>query len=411
MTSRTRRGGHRPFGLRTSRAVLWLLVVVALALVLAACSSGDDDSSTGEADTDSSEDETDVAASDSTDDQEPVDLGEATIEEVYAQLEGLEGDARTEQLIELANENGNDIQMYTSNTAMRDFANDFHAAHPELEPQVSVFRALANVVLQRILEEGSAGFQGADLTEGHTKEMNQLSTMGLLADLESPILDERGSEFDWGDWAGHQMTTHIVAWNTDLVGEEDAPTSYLDLVDERWEGELILETRTTEWLEMVWTYLSEEEGMSEEEIEEYFRTLSDYATPVTGHTNVSNMLATGEASIAVGTYIQQIYREQQDGAPVGWEPMLEPTIIVPTGTGILRNARQPAGALLFLEWFWTDGAKALSDQYRVPPSDLVEGGKLADMDYRIVDPAEMTPENVEFWRDRYERILQGQPLN
>jgi iron(III) transport system substrate-binding protein len=63
---------------------------------------------------------------------------------------------------------------------------------------------------------------------------------GLLAELPQEILDRVEPRFrdPDGHWVGTSGRVRVVAYNTDLLSEEDLPDSILDFTDPRWKGKI-----------------------------------------------------------------------------------------------------------------------------------------------------------------------------
>ena len=87
--------------------------------------------------------------------------GATAAQKVYDQINGLTGDERTNTLLDLAKKDGT-LSLYTSNTDMDDVVKAFEDKYGL---KVETYRANSETVLQRVLQEASANYQGADLIE------------------------------------------------------------------------------------------------------------------------------------------------------------------------------------------------------------------------------------------------------
>ena len=85
--------------------------------------------------------------------------GAAAAQQVYDQINGLTGTERTNTLLDLAKKDGT-LSVYTSNTDMDDIVKAFEDKYGL---KVESYRANSETVLQRVLQEASANYQGADL--------------------------------------------------------------------------------------------------------------------------------------------------------------------------------------------------------------------------------------------------------
>jgi iron(III) transport system substrate-binding protein len=332
------------------------------------------------------------------------DQGEDPFAAVYAELEGLEGQERTDRLAELAAEEGG-LNVYTSNTDLAEMAEAFTDTYGI---DVSVYRAQANTVLQRLLQESQAGFAGADVYDSNAEELATANEEGLLREYEGPAREGLVDEADQEGWIGSRLNVFTVSWNTDAV--DQPPTSYQDLADSRFSGLMMMEPRAFEWYMALSTYFTEQEGMSQEEVDEMFSGMAANSVLVEGNTEHAQFLAAGEYGVSTSVYNHLVDEEADAGAPIAREPAVEPIVVRPNGVALLRTARNPASALLLFEWLLTDGQELLADAFRVPARTDLQGDMLAGVETIDVDVNQLVSEGAD-WEARYEEVLstnQGQ---
>lgn len=322
---------------------------------------------------------------------------ESSFGDVFAAVEGLEGQERRDTLIALA-EGEDDLNLYTS--LNEPVANGLLDAYEEdTGLTVSLYRASSETVRSRLLEEAAAGFTGADVVETNGPEMVTLGDEGVFEPLSSPAQDglTEGSARD--TWTATRFNIFTVAWNTDLV--DQPPTSYEELADDQWNGQMAMEVGDFEWYWAVWNYLVDDAGMSEEEADEFFQQMADGAVFTSGHTTMRQLLIAGEYPLVTSDYSYGIAEAKDGGAPVEWQPPVEPLFARPNGIGLVRNAPNPAAALLFTEWILTDGQEVLRDSNIDPVrTDLQEFG---DADVRVIELEDYLPQESEF-SSRYEEL-------
>src|SRR3954462_13640386 len=112
--------------------------------------------------------------------------GAEQAQKVYDQINAMSGDERAKTLLDLAKKDGN-LSLYTSNTDMDDLVKAFEAKYGL---KVETYRANSETVLQRILQESSANYQGADLVETNAGELNDLQQQKLLSAYEGALRDK-----------------------------------------------------------------------------------------------------------------------------------------------------------------------------------------------------------------------------
>ena len=340
-----------------------------------------------------------------TDGQQRGDLTDVTpmLEEIYAELEGLDGDARRERLIELADEEGGSFNAYGS-TNLDDIFPMLDEFTDATGIDVNYYRASSSDILQRVLQEADANFPGADLVFTNGPELSVIDREGLLAPLNSPVTEDVDDEGVFDTWVWLYLNTFVGSWNTDRVSS--GPATWEDLLA-YGEG-LALEVGDFDWFAtLVKTYFMEEQGMSEEEAVDLFRQAANGAALVDGHTLMAELLAAGEYDVSASTYLHRILQLKGDEAPVEWEGGPEPIIIRPNGIGIHRYAVRPASALLFLEFMLTDAQQLLLDIDRQPASAGIEGGGIPEgVETLVVDLAALLDER-EKWEGLWEEIIEG----
>jgi iron(III) transport system substrate-binding protein len=263
-----------------------------------------------------------------------------------------------------------------------------------------VYRAGGDTILARMLAEQEAGYRGLDVVQANGLAMTALENEGLLRTYRSPAESDIVAGSVYEGWTAYLASQFAVSWNTKLVPPAERPRSWEDLADPRWKGRLALEASDLDWYKTLRDYWIEE-GKSEAEADRLFDAIGRNAVVVQGHTVTAQLHAAGEFEIAVN-YISTVNRFAHDGAPLGWQPPVEPLIAQPQGVAPVREASHPAAALLFVDYVLGEGQAVMAkDQRDAVRKDLV----VARSSRRIViDFASLAAEQ-ERWTKAYERIL------
>ena len=116
--------------------------------------------------------------------------------------------------------------------------------------------------------------------------------------------------------------------------------------------------------------------------------MANGAKVVKGHTVMGELLSAGQFSVAASNYSYLVQRVADKGAPVAYQPFVQPVIARPQGAALMKSAPHPAAALLFVDWMLTEGQQVLVD-LSLTPSIEPEG--LADP----LDGVEVIPVDVE----------------
>lgn len=325
---------------------------------------------------------------------------ECTYDDVFAEVDGLQGQERRDALVAMAGEEGADVNWYTSlNEAVASEVIDAYEDATDLD--VSLYRAGSETVRNRVLEEASAGFAGSDVVETNGPELVAMAEQGILQPLDSPVTEDLVEGAARESWTASRFNIFTVAWNTDLVAEGEQPQTYQDLADPKWDGLMAMEIEDYDWYWAVWNYLVDEEGMSEEEADALFQDMAEGAAFTSGHTTMRQLLIAGEYHVITSDYSYGIAEAAADGAPVAWQPPVEPLFARPNGIGLICNAPNPAAALAFTEWYLSDGQETLADNNIDPTrQDLLDTG---DADVRVIEIEEYLAQESEFI-DKYEEV-------
>ena len=349
---------------RRRRLAGWLLLA-GVTLALAGCSSEDDDTT-------------------------------QALDDVLAAIDGLDGEQRLAKLAQLAEAEGGTVSLYTSisGSVVEEIVGTFEDEHGI---DVALYRAANEIVEQRLLEEADAGFDGADVVDTAGQTLLVLRERSLLADYPfdpAPLIEGTVHE----GWAATRLQRFVVGWNTERT---ERPPSWEALGGAGWKSRVIVEAGDWDWYSRLWTYWVEEQGLPAAEADARFERLLRNARVVKGHSLGAQLLAAGEADVFSAAYTHHIDNLARDGAPVSWTPAVEPVIVRQNGVALLRRARHPAAAALFLEWALGPGQAAYAASgYRSPRKDA----GAPEGEYRSIDEERLASER-DRWITSWTRLL------
>lgn len=329
------------------------------------------------------------------------------IDEILAEIDGLDVDARRERLLELAEEEGGQLNWYGS-TSLEDLNVVAEAFQEATGIEVSTYRALTDTVLQRVMEEINAGYAGADVLGIGGFDLSILSNEGLLVPIDdTPAATNVPEEIRQPDWIPTQLTVSLPAWNTNAF--PDPPGSLMEILEDH-RDRITFEVRQHEWFAtiVIEHLLMGQEGMSEEEAIDYMREVAQDARAVQGAVTAASLLGAGEFDLVLPIHQHVTERIGREGAPIAWQPVIEPALALPTGAGIPVTSQNPAAALLWVDFYLTEGQVIMEELGRTIvdstlDSAIPEGTEIILTDFeRWNDPAE-----TEKWEGIYEEVLRG----
>ncbi len=269
----------------------------------------------------------------------------------------------TPELIEAARKEGK-ISYYSAlelNVAER-LGKSFETKYPGIS--VHVERSGAERIYQRIAQEQGSGINAVDVANS-TDPAHYLDWKSK--DWLAPYLpDDVARHFptDQFDADGLYATScawmEVIGYNTSLVKPEDAPKSYADLLDPKWQGKIVKAHPGYSGAIMTATFvLSRELGW------QFFEKLAQQKIlQVQSAADPPKKLLLGERAVMAdgNDYNLQLLKEQGKPVEVVYASEGAPLIIVPSG--VFKNAPNPNAARLFQSYFLSlEGQQMLVDNY------------------------------------------------
>jgi len=241
----------------------------------------------------------------------------------------------------------------------------FTEAFPCIE--VETFSAGVGELRERLLSEQRAGRQYADIYQDtDTATLEKMAEQGLVAEyrVHSDALfgdDEKGAG---GSWYPLRRAFIGIAWNEDLVSEEDAAklASWTGIAEPIWKDRAIVVDPTAGgvgYLPMY--YLHKEYGA------DLFEKIGkNEPRIVTGINNAVASLASGDVSIIFNASETGLLPMYEKGAPIRWS-IPEPAIGPITGQIVLSKAAHPAAARLYQEFAFSKAGYGAWQQFGGAP--------------------------------------------
>lgn len=292
------------------------------------------------------------------------------VADAIASVKDLQGDARISKLKSMAADEGNRLSLWTSMN--KEQATPFTAA---FQSQTGVKVDLYINDADSLLEKGAQEFQARkfspDVYENHGTNIIPLGKAGAFVDYASPFRSALVAEASrYSYWTAIRGTTRVVSWNTKLVSAADRPHSWEDLAADRFHGAVVFDSRPEgDWLMTLWNYLSNQ-GKSDDELQQLFAKMYDGAALVKGNSTRGQLLASGQYKVDSTTYSYLIDALIKKGAPVAWQPAVQPIITDTAGTAISKTAAHPAAAMLFVDWAISTGQDTMAEMLDPMRTDL-----------------------------------------
>jgi|GEM_PF-432050 len=286
-------------------------------------------------------------------------------EEVWKELEKLPPAERQKRLIEGA-KSEKEMLWYT-NTGI-DNANNYIRAFKKAYPFVNakVWRAKSRTISDRFLTEARAGVYLADVVKNSTNLLPPLFEQKLIGRYESPIRASYPAHAKGELWTNLNYEFRVFAFNDRMISRQEAPKSWEELLDLKWKGKILFDESSQEevvtWLAM----------KGKEKTIAYFKKLSENLLIRRGRDTIANLLAAGEAPLAVTVYPYNMETMRAQKAPVDWvAPDMIPGLLYPLT--MVRYAPHPYSAALFYDFLLSDaGQKMIASEGRIAADPKIE---------------------------------------
>jgi iron(III) transport system substrate-binding protein len=317
--------------------------------------------------------------------------------------------AITPQLIEAATKEGK-VVLYSSMDLPvgEKLSKAFEAAYPGVSVQIE--RSGSERLFQRLDQEFASNIHAADvINSSDASHFIPWKKNGWLA----PFVSEDIAQYfpiEYRDGDGMFATSRIwlssIAYNTNLVKPEDAPTSFADLLDPKWAGKMVKGHPAYSGTIMTATF-----EMARDLGWDYFEKLARQRVLQTqSSTDPPKKLSLGERAVMADGNEYGIVLLKEASQPV--EPVYptEGTPVISGPTGIFINAPHPNAARLFQAWLHTRQTQQFfidfTAQHSVHAQVASKPGrrKLTDIKLMKEDPAALETMTEEI-KTRYARLF------
>jgi iron(III) transport system substrate-binding protein len=241
--------------------------------------------------------------------------------------------------------------------------------------KVQLWRASSEDILRRAVTEHRGGRDDVDVAETAGPEMEGLQREQLLQPMTSPVFADLIAQAVAPNraWIVARLSLFMSAYNTMLIKPSQAPRTYDDLLDPKWQGKLGIEADDGNWFMAVADAMGKD-AMGEDKALPLFRAIvaRNGMSVRKGHTLLANLVVAGEVPLALTAYAYRVDELKRKSAPIDGV-VLPPAIALPTGVGMFAHAPHPYAAALFVDFFLSDaGQRILLERGNVPTNRTVK---------------------------------------
>ena len=228
-----------------------------------------------------------------------------------------------------------------------------------------------------ILEEG-------DNTRASLFFSQDAGALGLLADegrfaaLPSDLLERVDERFrdPQGRWVGVTGRARVLAYNAEVLAEEDLPASVRDLTDPAWAGRVGWAPENASFQAFITAFRLID---GDDAVRAWLEAMIANGTVNFGDSNIATVQAIGNGEIDAGLvnhyYVYAVGREEGEDFPVAnhFFAAGDPgSLINVAGIGLIKGAENADAALAFADYLLSDGAQEYfaTETFEYP---LIEG--------------------------------------
>jgi len=280
----------------------------------------------------------------------------------------------------------------------------FKEIHPGVIQKFFSPRVLPDIMIDRLLTEERAGKHQADVVWLQFHQVSALEREALLARYvaleDAPLPDVLKVP---GQWRSLGNRLFHIMYNTKLVAAKDAPKSWDDLLNARWQGKLILDAAAYNWFVGMLDHMGELKGL------EFMKRLARNGLQIQQRrSNAENMVSAGEFPVMVANSGTSTADRITQGEPLAFVPDPKPPIAYGEGLSIMRNAPHPYAAALFIETVLSErwqrqAAEKIKIRAARPgvPDPLIDAG----IKPHFVNPSKWPIQRYQWAEREYVRIL------
>jgi iron(III) transport system substrate-binding protein len=266
--------------------------------------------------------------------------------------------------------------------------------------EVEVHRNGSQRVLQRFMQEATAGLKNADIV--HTSDAGHfelLKDKGMLLKFtpQSVAGFPDGFKDKAGFYYGMRATLSVIAHNPKIVAEKDAPQTWKDLLNPKWSGKAV--TAHPGYSGIIMTHVL---ALVNVYGWDYFRDLAKNKLHIVQSANdPAGVVASGERPVGVNGAEYFYYKTLKQGNPIKIIYPKEGVPLVVSPVAIAKDAPHPNAAKLFTEFIFSkESQQLLADKeglYTGHPEVTypADKPKLKDLKLLAADADELEKRNAE----------------
>lgn len=327
-------------------------------------------------------------------------------------IKGLTGADREKALYKAAKEEGS-VTWYTG-LIPEQVVEPMKAAFEKKYPGVTLkyYRAGSSEIASKMLLEAKSGKPKSDVWDGAHAGV-ALKAANAAAKYESPYAadypdDQRDPD---GVWTSVNIYVKGIAYNTDMVKPEDAPTTYEDLLDPKWKGQLVWTPEATGGADFIGNVLH---TLGEDDAKAFLDKLAaqDLVVADVSSRELLNMAIAGQYPIVLQVFNNHVTLSQDEGAHVAFSPLNAASEEL-NPLGMTAGAEHPYAAKLLIDYLLSpEGQAVFRDHDYIPASpDIHPTNPVLDPNSGKFKSTLLSPQTIEDegaeWSEVFDKVNAG----
>lgn len=328
---------------------------------------------------------------------------ESEAQKVYKSFDEMPDAERNDALVKAAEEEGTVTAYLRSDDVFAEIEKAFESKYDIDLKLVNPGRV--SVVRQQVMEQAKAGKLEADVVETYTHELNTMyAESGVVAETPKFLASIQDDPNLSTKYAIETMQyPFIPVWNSKIISGDDTPTKLADFANEAFGDKMVMATGNEIW------YMTEFQtrtanGMSVEDFEKTFKEIAGRSNTADSNNPAAAGIASGQYSGGIGIAMVSAQRIGKD-APLKFDIDSEPVVATPAGIGLTADAPHPAAALLFEQWYLSEGLDILQKEMFVTQND--KETDLPDATIARPDLTDLDGAKIDQWRIAYDNLIKG----
>lgn len=261
-------------------------------------------------------------------------------------------------------------------------------------------------LIEKIISENRSDQPVADMIEGGPMEIESIVDSNELGVDYDPIgAKEAIEEFQLdGAFVTPAFFTFTPVYNTDVLSEDELPTSLEDLTRPEWKGRFGIDVEQIDWLAGELGHYGEKKGL------QIMEKLAANEPVLYSGTEGFEQLAAGALPLTLNAYSFGIAPYMEQGAPLAFAPM-DHVVAQPVVFIGIDSTDQRCTMKLFFEFLFSDAAQQIfAQEQKMQPTVSGSNASVPLSELCPERSCELFVETSEVFGDFEKRVAQFQEL-